>query len=108
MGWRLMRAAAAREREKGTVEPGEKTAGRCAGGLFGMMSVMTSMRRTIGVLFAMVIGAAGAAAEYRVVEGFPQLPQGVRLAGVSGVAIDSKGEVYVFHRGEQPILVFES
>jgi len=35
------------------------------------------------------------------------LPKGMRLAGVSGVATDSKGNVLVFHRGVEPLLVFE-
>jgi DNA-binding beta-propeller fold protein YncE len=47
-----------------------------------------------------------ARAEYRVDQNFPQLPEGVRLAGVSGVA-PSKEYVYVFHRGADPVLVFE-
>ena len=55
-----------------------------------------------------VIAMAGrAGAEYRLVPEFPQLPKEVRLAGVSGVATDSKGQVFVLHRGAEPVLVFE-
>jgi DNA-binding beta-propeller fold protein YncE len=64
-------------------------------------------RWMVGGFVALSLFAMSATAEYRVVPDFPQLPPGVRLAGVSGVAIDSGGDVYVFHRGEQPILVFE-
>jgi DNA-binding beta-propeller fold protein YncE len=39
---------------------------------------------------------------------FPQLPPGMKLAAVSGVALDRKGDVFVFHRGDPPILVFDS
>src|SRR5437868_15405881 len=46
-------------------------------------------------------------AAYRVDPNFPQLPPGLRLAGVSGVATDSKGNVLVFHRGPEPLLIFE-
>jgi DNA-binding beta-propeller fold protein YncE len=46
------------------------------------------------------------AAPYRFVEGFPQLPVGMKFGAGSGVATDSKGDVLVFHRGEPPILVF--
>jgi DNA-binding beta-propeller fold protein YncE len=44
---------------------------------------------------------------YRPVAGWPQLPDHVRLGPVSAVATDSADRVYVFHRGPQPILVFD-
>jgi DNA-binding beta-propeller fold protein YncE len=45
---------------------------------------------------------------YRLVESFPHLPEGISLGGGSGVATDSRGDVFVFHRGEPPILVFRN
>jgi DNA-binding beta-propeller fold protein YncE len=39
---------------------------------------------------------------------FPQLPDGMKLEAVSGVATDLAGNVLVFHRGRSPILVFTS
>jgi DNA-binding beta-propeller fold protein YncE len=46
---------------------------------------------------------------YRVVRGFPQLPPGVKLGAVSGVATDAQDNFYLFHRGDpaRPILVFD-
>jgi DNA-binding beta-propeller fold protein YncE len=62
-------------------------------------------------IFCIFVGATLAArGDYRVVPDFPQLPPGMRLMAVSGVAIDSTGNVFVFHRGVggvDPILVFE-
>src|SRR5262245_29595071 len=46
-------------------------------------------------------------ADYRPVPNWPQLPPDVKLGRVSGVATDANDRVYVFHRGKQPILVFD-
>src|SRR3954447_7390056 len=50
-----------------------------------------------------------AAPPYRVVRGFPQIPEGVKVGAVSGVATDADENLYVFHRGDpaKPILVFD-
>ena len=40
------------------------------------------------------------------VDNWPQLPAGFKLERVSGVAVDSRGFVYVAHRGEHPLLCF--
>ena len=50
---------------------------------------------------------APAAPEYRVVAGWPVLPAHLKLGGVTAVATDSADRVYVFHRGKNPILVFD-
>lgn len=44
---------------------------------------------------------------YKVVHGWPQLPEGFALGQVSGVGVDSHNHVFVFHRGDRPILCFE-
>ncbi len=44
----------------------------------------------------------------RLVANWPQLPPGIRLERVTGVAVDSRGLVYVAHRGENPLLCFQS
>lgn len=71
---------------------------------------MNLTRPAITLLFALLIHATTARADYRVIPNFPQLPPGTRLMAVSGVAIDSKGDIFVFHRGvanADPILVFD-
>ena len=59
---------------------------------------------------ALVVGAAGFAVvgddTFTVVPHWPQLPEGYKLGQVSAVAPDGHGEVFLFHRGEHPILVF--
>lgn len=39
---------------------------------------------------------------------FLKLPDGFALAQCSAVAVNSKGEIYVFHRGPRPLLCFDS
>lgn len=52
-------------------------------------------------------GAGEAIPDYRPVAGWPMLPANVQLGPTSAVATDSADRVYVFHRGKQPILVFD-
>lgn len=42
---------------------------------------------------------AGAQGGYKVVHGWPSLPEGRVLGSAAGVAVNSGGEVFVFHRG---------
>ncbi len=44
---------------------------------------------------------------YRVVENFAKLPDGWSLTDVASVAVDSKDRIYVFNRGEHPMVVFD-
>jgi len=44
---------------------------------------------------------------YRVIEGWGKLPEGWELKDVAAVAVDSKDRVYVFNRGEHPMIVFD-
>ena len=39
--------------------------------------------------------------DYRVVHGWPVLPEGEVLGSVAGVAVDSHGDVFVFHRADR-------
>ena len=43
-------------------------------------------------------GSASDQSEYRVVHGWPLLPEGYILGQATGVAVDSRNNVYVFHR----------
>ena len=44
---------------------------------------------------------------YRVVENWARLPEGWEFKDVGAVAVDSKDRVYVFNRGEHPMIVFD-
>jgi DNA-binding beta-propeller fold protein YncE len=44
---------------------------------------------------------------YRIVEDWAKLPPGWLLGDVAGVGVDRKDQVYVFHRGEHPMIVFD-
>ncbi len=53
-------------------------------------------------------GMAGEKFDFRPVSGFPTVPKQITLGRCSGVAVNSRGEVYLFHRGKQPIICFDS
>src|SRR5258708_23819708 len=44
---------------------------------------------------------------YRVVENWAKLPEGWESRDVAAVAVDSKDRVYVFNRGQHPMMVFD-
>ena len=44
---------------------------------------------------------------YRVVENWAKLPDGWEFRDVAAVAVDSKDQVYVFNRGQHPMMVFD-
>lgn len=44
---------------------------------------------------------------YRPVDGWAKLPPGWRLGDVGGVGVDRHDNVYVFHRGEHPLIVLD-
>ena len=45
--------------------------------------------------------------KYKVVEDWAKLPENWFFMDVAGVAVNSKDEVYVFNRGEHPMIVFD-
>ena len=44
---------------------------------------------------------------YEVIDNWAKLPEGWAFKDVGGVAVDSKDQVYVFNRGEHPMMVFD-
>jgi DNA-binding beta-propeller fold protein YncE len=58
-------------------------------------------------LLAPSADAPPAVPAYRPVSDWLQLPQGVKLGGVTAVATDAADRLHVFHRGKSPILVFD-
>jgi len=46
-------------------------------------------------------------AQYKPVAGWPRLPASIKFGQVTAVAIDSADRVFVFHRGKNPIVVFD-
>jgi DNA-binding beta-propeller fold protein YncE len=72
---------------------------------------MHRVNQSIALFALLVLVPAALAADdaaYTLVRGFPQLPPGLKLGAVSGVATDSALNVLVFHRGDpaRPVLVF--
>jgi DNA-binding beta-propeller fold protein YncE len=61
--------------------------------------------------FAFAMGAAQIQAaekiEFIPVPGFPQVPARVTLGKCSAVALDSRGLIYLLHRGKTPLLCFD-
>ena len=45
--------------------------------------------------------------EYEVREGWEQMPEGWSFTEVVGVGVDSSDRVYVFCRGDHPLIVFD-
>src|SRR5262249_5859963 len=45
---------------------------------------------------------------YEAVPNFFQLPAGEHFVEVAGIAVNSKGHVYVFHRGKHPLMEFDA
>src|SRR5438093_13483194 len=45
---------------------------------------------------------------YEVAPDFFQLPAGEHFVEVAGVAVNSKGHIYVFHRGKHPLMEFDA
>jgi len=45
---------------------------------------------------------------YEAVPGFFQLPASEHFVEVAGVAVNSKGHIYVFHRGKHPLMEFDA
>ena len=62
---------------------------------------------TIALATLVAITATANGQEYRLEEGWPQLPEGMAWGGVISVDMDSDGNIVVFRRAEPPILKFD-
>ncbi|MEO8496825.1 MAG: peptidyl-alpha-hydroxyglycine alpha-amidating lyase family protein, partial [Planctomycetota bacterium] len=51
--------------------------------------------------------AAAEPIDFRADAAFFQLPDSIKLGACSGVAVNSKGNIYLFHRGKQPIICLD-
>jgi len=61
----------------------------------------------LGLITATLLIGTGGAAEplaFEPVPGFFKLPDTIKLGACSGVAVNSQGDIYLFHRGEHPII----
>jgi len=68
---------------------------------------MRRMRYIHILLISLLFPVALLGESYRLDPSFPQLPKEIKLAEVSGVTINSRGEVFIFHRGERPIIAMD-
>ncbi|WP_298868983.1 peptidyl-alpha-hydroxyglycine alpha-amidating lyase family protein [uncultured Gimesia sp.] len=59
------------------------------------------------LLLAAEVSHAGDAIDFEPAENLIKLPEGLVLGPCSAVDFDSKGQMYLFHRGKQPILCFD-
>lgn len=70
------------------------------------------LRKRIGVVLAVILAAgpglcAAEKIEFEPVAGFPQPAQDVTIEKCSAVSVDSRGQVYLFHRSKTPVLCFD-
>src|SRR5438067_11935444 len=69
------------------------------------------MSRVLPVIAAVILALGTVSAQdspYRLVEGWPTLPGNIKLGGVISVEPDAKGNIWVFHRNQPPILKFDA
>jgi hypothetical protein len=58
-----------------------------------------------GRTLAIIVGTGDF--KYRIVEDWAKLPDGWSFKEVGAVGVDTKDNVYVFNRGDHPIMVFD-
>jgi len=72
------------------------------------------MRLAIGLLLTVFMGGPSSAQQpparnpYRAVENWAKLPAGMEWGQVSGVELDARGNLWVIHRADPPILQFDA
>lgn len=77
---------------------------------FSAPEMMRLAKRQAWTLKPALLGSRGLQSpiEFQPAENWPRIPSGLQIGQTSGVSVDSKGRVYVFHRGERPILCFDA
>jgi DNA-binding beta-propeller fold protein YncE len=58
--------------------------------------------------FAPHLTAAAEPIDFKADAAFVKLPDSITLGACSGVAINSRGDIYLFHRGKQPIICLDA
>lgn len=71
------------------------------------MLIRCSLLLSSIVCLAVNTSCAAEPSAWQAAPDFFQLPEGVTLGACSAVAINSRGEIFVFHRGEKPVLAFD-
>lgn len=68
------------------------------------------LSRIVSIIAAILVSVVAAGAQgnpYRVAEGWPQLPANIKWGAVISADVDAKGNIWVFHRNQPPILKFD-
>lgn len=73
-----------------------------------LLSILTILFASTSLLGQGFGQAAVPKLNYEAVPDFFQLPAGENFVEVAGVAVNSKGHIYVFHRGKHPLMEFDS
>src|SRR5262249_20718569 len=72
-----------------------------------MLFLVSLATFTVAVVLAPSADNAGAGPNYKPVAGWPKLPDDLKWGQVTAVATDSADRGYVFHRGKNPVVVFD-
>ncbi len=73
-----------------------------------LIAVLVSLGITSPLLVAEAQEAPLPKASYRLVPDFFKLPPGANFGEAAGVAVNSKGHIFVSHRGSRPLMEFDA
>ena len=72
-------------------------------------AMIVTMAALLGAsLFLARSAVAAEKIDFEPVVGFPNVPDGIELGQCSGVAVDRKGQIYLFHRNDPPVICFDA
>jgi streptogramin lyase len=75
-----------------------------------LRALRVKLTRVVFIIAMMGVSAIAVGAQdnpYRVAEGWPQLPAGIKWGSVISVDADARGNIWVFHRSDPAILEFD-